>query len=218
MTETARHDLLETIATEVGITDPHDLLALVEALREEAALRIVDAAARDQEASAPARRRRTRDAIERDAIATVEALGVLRATWQQPARPGPEVRRTKEQARQRATHRPPLSAAAYTHKRDALYARLETLAVDLALTPRAADAAVVILTHDQIRLLVDAVDSHLYERAPEGAPRNSGFVLDPRLDRDEDEPLTDDEQEIATFLDAHDAIDRILTAHLPKES
>lgn len=68
------------------------------------------------------------------------------------------------------------------------------------------------LDADQIALLRSAVDSHVYEQAGnEGWPVNSGYVLDPRLDRMESEgPLSDEEQAICEALDEHDALDRLL--------
>lgn len=59
------------------------------------------------------------------------------------------------------------------------------------------------LTEDQIAILRDALDCYEFECAPEGASRSSGFVEDPRLDRDLDEqPLDESERAIADFLDA----------------
>jgi hypothetical protein len=68
------------------------------------------------------------------------------------------------------------------------------------------------LTGDQIRLLRSAIDSHLYETAGNnGWPVNSGYVLDPRLDRLASEgPLSDDEVEICEALDEHDKLDGVL--------
>lgn len=70
------------------------------------------------------------------------------------------------------------------------------------------------LTAGQIRLLRSAIDSHLYEQANNNDwPVNSGFVLDPRLDRlASDGPLTTMESEIVEALDEHDALDGLLQA------
>lgn len=144
---------------------------------------------------------RSRAALEREILDTMRALGALRGDW--------GTRKGK-------------AAAQWTHKRDEIYARLESLSVDYAaLAPPPADVAHVPLTHEQLRMLLDAVDSHVYERAPEHAHRNSGHVMDPRLDPDFDEDqdlLSDDDQQTADFLDAHDTVENVLRAYLPKET
>lgn len=66
----------------------------------------------------------------------------------------------------------------------------------------------------QIDRLIAALDSRLYEDAQNNDwPVNSGYVLDPRLDRLESEgPLTTMEEEICAALDEHDALERMLRA------
>jgi hypothetical protein len=59
------------------------------------------------------------------------------------------------------------------------------------------------LTEPQIAILREALACYEYEHAPEGANLSSGFVDDPRLDRDLDQdPLDEQERAVADFLDA----------------
>lgn len=80
---------------------------------------------------------------------------------------------------------------------------------------RAPAVVTVTVTKRQLALLVDALDSHCYERAPEAAQRNSGFIVDPRLDRAPGDALTVEEQEVADFLDEHDALEQQLRDAAP---
>lgn len=64
------------------------------------------------------------------------------------------------------------------------------------------------LTADQIATLREALDSWLYESAPENY-RNDGSVLDPRLDVDRDR-LTLEDRGVISLLDEHDEIERLL--------
>ena len=66
------------------------------------------------------------------------------------------------------------------------------------------------LSAEQIATLRSALDSWLYEEAPEEY-RSSGNVLDPRMmpERERD-GLTDDDAAVCDLIDEHDAIERIL--------
>ena len=68
------------------------------------------------------------------------------------------------------------------------------------------------LTAAQIDHLISAIDSRLHEDANDaGWPVNSGYVIDPRLDRAaSDRPLDDDERAACEAIDEHDALEHML--------
>jgi hypothetical protein len=68
------------------------------------------------------------------------------------------------------------------------------------------------LTEEQVDLLKAAIDSYEYHEAPEHAVRNSGYIVDPTLlpNYDEDEPLSDEDQEVVDFLEPVQATEAAL--------
>lgn len=64
------------------------------------------------------------------------------------------------------------------------------------------------LTSDELYLIVEALDSHVYWQLSDPLYRNSGFVMDPGTDDPEKKPLLDATNEL------HEKLEPMLLAYL----